>query len=265
MPIVAKKVNEIAQAPSTSKDLVAFARSSISYIRGICIDEHDLWREWFDGDGGMYDFLEAMCEPLYDHLRPRTIHETHILKLCEMCTLLQTRYMEDDEDEQSPIEADKLDFSILVHPALQDAQNRLVFLSLAVLRDDIERYKPKPEDLDYPAKNKKLAGQGGKSSQPALSGKKQNKSEIPPTPTVPKTPMVVEEDDPDSRWNFNTEAAFKDWYPTLRKAIWLLSKIYRLVHVSLYSKGVRGLLLTGFSLPYLTTWLTISFTALQYR
>jgi hypothetical protein len=231
LPIVAKKINEIAQAPSTSKDVVSFARSSISYIRGICIDEHDLWREWFDGDGGMYDFLEAMCEPLYDHLRPRTIHETQILKLCELCTLLQTRYMEDDEDEQSPIEADRLDFSVLVHPALQDAQNRLVFLSLAILRDDIERYKPKPEDLDYPAKNKKLAGQGAKSNQPVLSGKKQNKSEIPPTPTMPKTPMVVEEDDPESRWNFNTEAAFKDWYPTLRKAIWLLSKIYRLVHV----------------------------------
>lgn len=232
LPIVAKKVNEIAQAPSTSKDLVAFARSSISYIRGICIDEHDLWREWFDGDGGMYDFLEAMCEPLYDHLRPRTIHETEILKLCELCTLLQTRYLDDDEDDESPIEANKLDFSVLVHPALQDAQNRLVFLSLAILRDDIERYKPKPEDLDYPAKNKKLAGQGAKSNQPALSGKRQKKSEIPPTPTVPKTPMVVEADDTDARWNFSTEAAFKDWYPTLRKAIWLLSKIYRLVHVS---------------------------------
>jgi hypothetical protein len=76
-----------------------------------------------------------------------------------------------------------------------------------------------------------LAGQGAKSKQPVLSGKKQNKSEVPPTPIV-KTPMVVEEDDPDSRWNYNTEAAFKDWYPTLRKAIWLLSKIYRLVHVS---------------------------------
>lgn len=232
LPIVAKKIGEIAQAPSTSKDLVSFARSSIRYIRGICLDECDLWREWFEGDGGMYDFLEAMCEPLYDYLRPRTIHETQILKLCELCTLIQTQYMEEDEDEEESEDANQLDFSILVHPALQDAQNRLVFLSLAILRDDIEKYKPKPEDLDYPNKNKNLAGTAGKSNQPALSGKKQPKSEVPPTPLLPKTPMVVEEDDSDSRWNFNTEAAFKDWYPTLRKAIWLLSKIYRLVHVS---------------------------------
>lgn len=231
MPIVTKKIGEIAQAPSTSTDLVAFARSSISYMRGICFDECELWREWFEGDGGMYDFLEAMCEPLYDHLRPRTIHETQILKLCELCTLIQTRYMEEDEDDP-PIEVNKVDFAVIVHPALEDAQNRLVFLSLAVLRDDIERYKPKPEDLEFPKKNGKQVVTGTKSHQPVLSGKKQPQSEVPPTPLLPKTPTVVEEDDPDARWNFNTEAAFKDWYPTLRKAIWLLSKIYRLVHVS---------------------------------
>lgn len=232
LPMVTKKIGEIAQAPSSATDLVAFARSSISYIRRICSDESDLWREWFEGDRGMYDYLEAMCEPLYDHLRPRTIHETQILKLCELCTFIQTQYMEEEDEDDEPIEAPKLDFQTLVHPALQDAQNRLVFLSLAILRDDIERYKPQPEDLEYP-KDKKQALSGSRSNQPVLSGKKAPKSELPPTPQMPKTPTVVEEDDPDaSKWNFNTEAAFKDWYPTLRKAIWLLSKIYHLVHVS---------------------------------
>ncbi|KAJ4290845.1 Golgi transport complex subunit 3 [Kalmusia sp. IMI 367209] len=234
LPMVTRKIGEIAQAPSSSKDLVAFARSSISYIRRICFDESDLWREWFESDRGLYDYLESMCEPLYDHLRPRTIHETQILKLCELCTLIQTQYMEEEDEDESPIEAPKLDFQTLVHPALQDTQNRLVFLSLAILRDDIERYKPKPEDLDYPIKKKKQALSGSKSNQPVLSGKKAPKSDLPPTPQMPKTPTVVEDDDPDSKWSFNTEAAFKDWYPTLRKAIWLLSKIYRLVHSSVF-------------------------------
>jgi hypothetical protein len=264
LPIVTREIGEIAQAPSTSKDLVSFARSSISYIREKCFDEYDLWGEWFDGDGGLYDFLESMCEPMYDHLRPRTIHETDILKLCELCTLIQTRYMEEDEDEdeESPVEANRLDFTAIIHPALQDAQTRLVFLSLAVLRDDIERYKPKPEDLDYPTKIRKLAISGTRSSQPALSGKKGPKADVAPAPQMPKTPTVVEQDDSDSRWNFNTEAAFKDWYPTLRKAIWLLSKIYRLVHVSLST-----ITLTCFSAhgpsspPYSTTSRIASYTA----
>jgi conserved oligomeric Golgi complex subunit 3 len=145
---------------------------------------------------------------------------------------MQTRYMEEEDGEESPIDLNKLDFSSIVHPALEDAQNRLVFLSLATLRDDIEKYKPKPEDLDYPAKNQKKSSSGSKSNQPVLSGKKHPKEEAPPTPLLPKTPIVVEEDNSDTPWSFNTEAAFKDWYPTLRKAIWLLSKIYRLVHVS---------------------------------
>ncbi|KAF2641601.1 Sec34-domain-containing protein [Massarina eburnea CBS 473.64] len=261
LPIVTKKIAEIAQAPSTSKDLVSFARSSISYIRGICFDETDLWREWFDGDGGLYDFLESMCEPLYDHLRPRTIHETQILKLCELCTLIQTRYMEEEEEEESPIEAGKLDFSTLVHPALEDAQSRLVFLSLATLRDEIERYKPKPEDLDYPAKNKNKGLSASKSNQPVLSGKKAPQSDISPNPQMPNTPMVVEEDnaDSDSRWNFNTEAAFKDWYPTLRKAIWLLSKIYRLVHSSVFDDLAHRIVhSTTLSLRHASTLITKS-------
>ncbi|EON68894.1 hypothetical protein W97_08152 [Coniosporium apollinis CBS 100218] len=231
LPIVTKKMSEIAMAPSSAKDLVAFARSSISYIRGICFDEYDLWHEWFDGDNGLYDFLEAICEPLYDHLRPRIIHEMQILKLCELCTLLQTRYMEEDEEDASPVEAARLDFSTLIQPALEDAQTRLVFLALAVLRDDIERYKPKPEDLDYPARNRRTSVVAVKSSQPVLSGRKSSTNR-PPTPT-PKTPTVV--DDVDSTGVFwSTEAAFQDWYSTLRKAVWLLSKIYRLVNSTVF-------------------------------
>ncbi|KAJ9647206.1 Golgi transport complex subunit 3 [Coniosporium tulheliwenetii] len=231
LPIVTKKMSDIAMAPSSAKDLVAFARSSISYIRGICFDEYDLWQEWFDGDGGLYDFLEAICEPLYDHLRPRIIHEMQILKLCELCTLLQTRYMEEDDEDASPVEAARLDFSTLIQPALEDAQTRLVFLALAVLRDDIERYKPKPEDLDYPARNRRTSMAAVKSSQPVLSGRKSS-TNGPLTP-MPKTPTVVEDEDGTGTF-WSTEAAFQDWYPTLRRAVWLLSKIYRLVNSTVF-------------------------------
>ncbi|TKA71280.1 hypothetical protein B0A49_02572 [Cryomyces minteri] len=235
LPIVTKKMGAIAMAPSSSKDLVAFARSTISYMRGICYDEHDLWGEWFASEGGLYDFLEAICEPLYDYLRPRTIHETQILKLCELCTLIQTRYMEGEEDDSEPTESNRLGFSTLIHPALEDAQTRLVFLALAVLRDDIEHYKPRPEDLDYFTRNRRvsLARNG---TRPALSGRKEPVNE-PPIQT-PKTPMVVDEeggiDTLNAGWGFDTDAALEGLYPTLRKAIWLLSRIYRLVNSSIF-------------------------------
>ncbi len=230
IPLARKKIADIAMAPSTSKELVSFARSSIGYTRGVCSDEYGLWLEWFEGEDGLYDFLESVCEPLFDHLRPRIIHETQLLKLCELCTLLQTRYMHDQDEEAEPLEANQLDFSTLIQPALEDAQTRLVFRTQAILRDEIERYKPKKEELDYPARNRLVTLSGTKSQRPPASRRKSSVAE--PTTPMPKTPMVVEEgDSPNGRWNFDTEAAFEGWYPTLRKAIWLLSRIYRLVNV----------------------------------
>ncbi|KAI9771478.1 MAG: Golgi transport complex subunit 3 [Geoglossum simile] len=236
IPLVRKKVNEIAMAPSTSKDLVAFARSSIGYIRGVCVDEWTLWREWLEGEDGLYNFLESICEPLYDHLRPRIIHENKLLRLCELCTLLQTRYMHDQEDDQDPIDESQLDFSPLIQPALEDAQTRLVFRTQAILRDEIENYRPKPHDLDFPARNQSAPLSGTKSRESTTHGRKY--SVTSPTESVPKTPRIIEEDgdmeEKDSRWEFDTEAVFQGWYPTLRKAIWLLSKIYRLVNSTVF-------------------------------
>ena len=234
IPLVRKKLGDIAMAPSTSKNLVAFARNSISYIRGVCSDEFELWEEWFEDQVGLYEFLESVCEPLYDHLRPRIIHETQLLRLCELCTLLQTRYMGDQDEEAEPLDMKQLDFSALIHPALEDAQTRLVFKTQAILRDEIEHYRPKPEDLDYPARNRRVSLSGTKNKDSRASQRKGSIAE-PLTP-MPKTPMVVEEelDSPtggDRHWCFDTEAVFEGWYPTLRKAVWLLTRIYRLVNV----------------------------------
>ena len=231
IPLARKKIADIAMAPSTAKDLVSFARSSIGYIRGICSDEYELWREWFEGEDGLYEFLESVCEPLYDHLRPRIIHETQILKLCELCTLLQTRYLRDLDEEAEPLDTNQLDFSLLIREGLEEAQTRLVFRAQSILRDDIERYKPKKEELDYPARNRQVSLSGTKSKGAGANHARKGSAAEPTTP-MPKTPMVVEEgDSPNGRWGFDTQAVFQGWYPTLRKAIWLLSRIYRLVNV----------------------------------
>ena len=223
-PLVKKKVSEIAMAPSSSKDLVAFARSSISYIRGVCSDEYDLWREWFEGVDGLYEYLEDICEPLYDHLRPRIIHENQLIKLCELCTLLQTRYFKDLDEEPESAEPDQLDFAAIIRPALEDSQTRLVFRTLAILRDDIENFKPKPADLELPLQSKPSSRSEARSNGPVTSGKKGAQLELPP-----RDPVVVEEED--ERYGLDYDMSHRFWYPTLRRAIWLLSRIYRLVNV----------------------------------
>ncbi|KAJ5541570.1 hypothetical protein N7494_006646 [Penicillium frequentans] len=230
IPLVRKKLVEITQTPSSTKDLVSFARASIGYIRGVCLDEYDLWGEWFHGQGGLYDFLETICEPLYDHLRPRIIHEGDIVNLCQLCTLLQTRYFLDPEEEPEQHVLNQLDFSTLIQPALQDVQSRLVFRAQAALRDGIERYKPRPEDIDYPMHSRQMSLTTVTDTQ--ISGKKDTMAATMIDMTKPTD--GDETQDKDGKWDFETQTALKGWYPTLRKAIWLLSRIYRLVNSTVF-------------------------------
>ncbi|KAI9725041.1 MAG: hypothetical protein M1812_000317 [Candelaria pacifica] len=236
IPIVRKKVGEIAMTPSTANDLVAFARTSIGYIRGMCFDEYELWAEWFEGRSGLLEFLETIFEPVYDYLRPRIIHENHLIKLCELCTLLQTRYMRDQEEDPEPGDDNQLDFSVLVQPTMEDAQTRLVFRAQAVLRDEIENYRPKPEDLRYPP-GTPGDYKTGESNIPATSGRKG--SIAASTPSMPQTGRNFERDgeldsNADPTWGLNTESTPTTWYPTLKKAIWLLRRIYRLVNSTVF-------------------------------
>lgn len=52
-PIIAKRMAELA-APTNSKnkELVAFARSGISFVRSVCMDEFGLFYAYFSGEQG---------------------------------------------------------------------------------------------------------------------------------------------------------------------------------------------------------------------
>ena len=234
IPLVRKRIGEISVAASTAKDLAAFARNSISYVRSVCLDEYILWKEWFEGDESLYEFLESICDPLYDSLRPRIIHETRLVKLCELCTLIQTRYIQEQDENIEVDGTGQLDFSSLIQPALEDTQTRIVFRAQAVVREEIEKYRLKKEELDKFVRKHPAPSANRTSGQSAISGRKASVGT--PTTPVPRTPIVVDRDDDyfetdASTWNHDDHNLPESWYPTLKKAVWLLSRIYRLVNV----------------------------------
>ena len=243
IPLVRQKLADIAQAPSTSNDLIRFARASISYIRGICLDEFELWGEWFHGYRGLYDFLESICEPLYDHLRPRTIHEGKLTKLCQLCILLQTRYMQDPDEENDILpDPNQLDFGVLIRPALEDTQTRIVFRTQAIVRNEIELYKPKSEDLDYPSRLHQRQG-GPKSKGPVLSGRRESAAPTTPTTPLPRDPLIVDADISSDEENANNLSVPYDpsstmqrptIYPTLNLCLTILTRLHRLIHTSIF-------------------------------
>lgn len=226
LPLIQKRLTETAQAPA-SKDLVQFARSVISYLRGVCLDEFELWQEWFHGQRGLYDFLESLCEPLYDYLRPRIVHEQRLSKLCSLVSLLQTRYIQ-DEEEDGPIDLNQLDFGLLIQQALEDAQTRLLFRAQAILRNEIENYKPTPQDLDYPRQTSRPPTSN--SMHAPLSGKR---GKVPTTEAL--DPDSDDENNPlPFSFSSTNSQTLQNSYPTLPRALSLLSRIYRLVNSSVF-------------------------------
>ncbi|KKY15035.1 putative golgi complex component [Phaeomoniella chlamydospora] len=238
IPLVRKKLGDIAQAPSTSIDLIKYARASISYIRGICLDEFDLWGEWFHGQKGLYEWLETVCEPLYDHLRPRIIHESKLAKLCQLCILLQTRYMSDAEDENDALpDPNQLDFGLLIRPALEDTQTRIVFRTQAIVRNEIELYKPKPEDLDYPHRLHRRPS-FHHSRGPVLSGRKSSNPPLLQNNALTADADISDDDDHTAAANklFQDPSTIQRhiMYPTLTLCLTLLTRLHRLIHTNIF-------------------------------
>ena len=171
-------------------------------------------------------YLTDLSEPLYDHVRPRIIHEPQIIALSELCLLFQSQFMRDPDEGNSPhtpranpaqsnyFEPAQLDFGNLVQPALQDAQSRLVFRTDNLIVAEIQNFTPKEKDLDYPRLLHVTSG------TPAVT-----------SPTIKSPTLDAMSPSVEANEFFDSTALFRGWYPTLRKSIWILSKIYRLVNV----------------------------------
>ena len=138
---------------------------------------------------GCSQYLETLCDLLYDDLRPRILHEPRLTVLCEVCTVLQALMVldastdnengdadddddDDDDDAEGSSDEDdddhnlavkmnsdekpngklgrRLQISHLLKMVLQDAQTRLFFKAQSVIQSDIRHFVPKVEDLAYP-------------------------------------------------------------------------------------------------------------------
>ncbi|KAH9953767.1 hypothetical protein BGW80DRAFT_1476814 [Lactifluus volemus] len=176
----------------------------------ICTEEFDLYRAFFStGKQELYQYLETLCDYLYDDLRPRILHEPRLTVLCEVCTVLQALMVLDqpledeiEENEEKNDDLGRLHIRHLLQMVLQDAQTRLFFKAQAVIQSEIRYYTPTTQDLAYPDK---------------LAGMRSCAGSI------------------DSRENLSISRLFEDsglnqretWYPTLSKAVW---PIYDLAH-----------------------------------
>lgn len=192
-------------------------------------------------------YLESLCDYLYDDLRPRILHESRLSALCEVCTVIQALMVldipsvpdspsdEDTELDELSLDLDQprrhrglrtLHISHLLQMVLQDAQTRLFFKAQSVIQSEIRYYVPKPEDLQYPDK---LVGESPlEHSSPGNA----------PDHTCeaarrPPSGAEIREKQPSVSRIFQVRSWDKQetWYPTLQKTIWVLSQLHEFVKV----------------------------------
>ncbi|EKM54776.1 uncharacterized protein PHACADRAFT_197206 [Phanerochaete carnosa HHB-10118-sp] len=223
--LVPRLVEEIKGLDPTRTELVELTRAGCSYLKQLCTDEFDLFRQFFNsGEEQLYQYLENLCDYLYDDLRPRILHEPRLTALCEVCTVLQALmvldipHLDEDEDDNLNLDFDRpsghrglrtLHISHLLQMVLQDAQTKLFFKAQSVIQSEIRYYVPKPEDLAYP--DKLVA------ARKPVSGTE-----------------IKEKESFSQLFQLKSLDRQETWYPTLRRTVWVLSQLHDFVKPAIF-------------------------------
>ncbi|EFP83929.1 uncharacterized protein PGTG_09642 [Puccinia graminis f. sp. tritici CRL 75-36-700-3] len=202
-------------------DLISLATTGCNYMRSVCTAEWNLFKSFFPktGEEELFVYLESLCDYLYDLLRPQILHEQKLYLLCDLATISNALIAMDSnliEANQSQFK-----FSTLLKPVLQDIQTRLVFRAQSIIQSEVANYLPKSEDLDYP---NKLIQADQKRQQSGQKSKRFNN----PHPTLldrPHAPL---------KSRLPAEGVQENWYPTLRKTLWVLSRLHTYVNDAIF-------------------------------
>ncbi|KAG8586063.1 hypothetical protein GDO81_005229 [Engystomops pustulosus] len=215
-----------------NRDHCALVRSGCAFMVHVCQDEHQLYNEFFTKPTPKLDeLLEKLCVALYDVLRPLIIHVVHLETLSELCGILKIEMLEDHVQNN----ADQLGaFAAVVKQMLEDVQERLVYRTHIYIQTDILGYKPAPGDLAYPDKLEMMEqiAQSLKEEQKRLQSPDASFSDVHLEDAEANN--LIKSGSSESlglrAQNTISPADLHGmWYPTVRRTLVCLSKLYRCI------------------------------------
>uniref|UniRef100_A0A4X2KIR6 Conserved oligomeric Golgi complex subunit 3 n=1 Tax=Vombatus ursinus TaxID=29139 RepID=A0A4X2KIR6_VOMUR len=228
-PSITSTVTELTS--QNNRDHCALVRSGCAFMVHVCQDEHQLYNEFFTKPTSKLDeLLEKLCVSLYDVFRPLIIHVIHLETLSELCGILKNEVLEDHVQNN----AEQLGaFAAGVKQMLEDVQERLVYRTHIYIQTDITGYKPAPGDLAYPDKLVMM-------EQIAQSLKDEQKK-VPSEASF--SDVRLEDTQSNSLNKLGTGDSLNPrpqatvspadlhgmWYPTVRRTLVCLSKLYRCI------------------------------------
>ncbi|XP_061082338.1 conserved oligomeric Golgi complex subunit 3 [Conger conger] len=210
------------------KDHCALVRSGCAFMVHVCQDEHQLFNEFFSKPTPRLDeLLEKLCLSLYDVLRPLIIHVIHLETLSELCGILKNEMLEDHvHNNAGQLGA----FDAVVKQMLEDVQERLVYRTHIYIQTDIIGYNPAPGDLAYPEKLEMMEkiAQSLKEEQMKMASPDTSFSEVQlEEPNAKKSSGGTEASRPLA--SISPADLHGMWYPTVRRTLVCLSKLYRCI------------------------------------
>ncbi|KAK3783773.1 hypothetical protein RRG08_063434 [Elysia crispata] len=253
-PSISTTISDLAS--KHVRDHCALMRSGCAFMVHVCEDEYQLFFNFFAKSTPLLDeMLERICTTLYDVFRPLIIHINHLETLSELCSILKGEMME-EHVKQNPTELAA--FESVCHQMLMDVQERLVYRTYIYIRSDILEYRAAAGDLAYPEKLEMMESiadsikkgkpatkthsrapsnasstshevamltGAGDSSANAANGEavKENGQEMT------DVPLHRTLDEPGSNMPMSPADLHGMWYPTVRRALVTLSKLYRCI------------------------------------
>lgn len=123
----------------------------------------------------------------------------------------------------------KLRFGELLDTVLQDTQTRLVFRAQYIVEAEVLHYAPEPADLDYPGRLAGTGQDGGKGKGKAVPSLSRWQQDL-----GGNNAMGIVEVDGTPVFRLPPDEILDSWYPTLKKTLWILSRLHSYVNVGCY-------------------------------
>ncbi|KAH9512324.1 Golgi transport complex subunit 3 [Bulinus truncatus] len=259
-PSIATTISDLAS--KHIRDHCALMRSGCAFMVHVCEDEYQLYFNFFSKATPLLDaMLERICNNLYDVFRPLIIHINHLETLSELCSILKVEMME-EHIKQNPQELAA--FESICQQMLMDIQERLVYRTYIYIKSDILQYNAAPGDLAYPEKLEMMESIAESIKKGKATKKVHSRTPSNASSTSQEVAMLTGAADSSNDSSFVSNGSVKNgegneedelqeislerslddtgsnmpmspadlhgmWYPTVRRALVTLSKLYRCI------------------------------------
>ncbi|MFH4974928.1 hypothetical protein AB6A40_001637 [Gnathostoma spinigerum] len=274
-PAIEKTIDRLLSQHKNSS--CALTRSGCTFLLRLCDDEYRLFNQFFITEGvsssslsaspvfrtkefgqssaaftssamsSFDEFIESICRMFYDVLRPIIIHNTHLETLSELCNILKIEMIEErcglmmslisdklkdsnvSNEENGPVTCISPSFNPrngfirVMSELVGDIAERIVHRTAIYCESDIANYHPSEGDLAYPEKLIMIKNIENETSASNKDEKSSNGKPIPSTSAVDLHCL---------------------WYPTVRRTVVCLSKLYKCVDHGVFQSLARDLLST---------------------